>query len=931
MKQLYLVIFCCLFFYKVTSGQGANSKLIDVSYQQARIAQVVTDIESKTAYHFYYDPKVFDTVRITLQANQQTVAHILDMAFANTAFKYAITDQQEILLTKGRAVQTTLADGFFGQRPRPGQAAAGGGAVGSQASTQAFGADEKEQTVAEATIENKTYDIGIKTNTIGTGSATIAGYVKDIKTGEPITGANLYVPDIKIGAQTDAFGFFSLTMPKGRHNITVRALGSRDTHRQIILYSDGKLNIDLQEQIQTLREVKIAGEKIANVSSLQMGVAKMDIKTIKEIPAVFGEADILRAILVLPGVQSVGEATTGFNVRGGSADQNLILLDGLTIYNPAHFFGFFSAFNPDIVKDVELYKITIPERLGGRLSSVLEVTDREGNKKNFTGSAGIGLLTSRLNVEGPIDKDKTSFILGARTTYSNWLLQLLPEAYKHSQASFYDVNLDISHQINANNSIYLYSYISNDNFKLNSDTAYAYSNKNIALRWKHNFNNKFFSVIGAGFDRYQYSVSSSANPITAYTLNFDINQPNFHADFNYYPNSKNAITFGVSSIYYRLHPGSFEPNGAKSLELPDVVPGQQGLESAAYLGDKWDISDKLSVSAGVRLSMYNSLGPATTDYYAPGIARESNTVVDSITYKNNQVMKTYINPELRLSARYNIADNTSMKLGYNQLHQYLHLLSNTTAISPTDVYQLSDPNIKPQSGDQISLGLYRNLKENTIETSVEVYYKRIRNFLDYRSGANLELNNHIETDIINTDGKAYGIEFFVHKTAGKLTGILSYTYSRTFLQQNDPTVLPLVNGGAWYPANYDKPNDFNFTGSYHISHRYSFSMNLVYSTGRPITLPIAKYEYDGSERVYYSDRNQYRIPDYFRTDISINIEGNHKVHQLTHNSWTVGVYNLTGQKNAYSTYFSEQGGIINGYKLSIFAAPIPFVNYNIRF
>src|SRR5471030_3139911 len=313
-------------------------------------------------------------------------------------------------------------------------------------------------------------------------------------------------------------------MPKGRHNITVRALGSRDTHRQIILYSDGKLNIDLQEQIQTLKEVKIAGEKIANVSSLQMGVAKMDIKTIKEIPAVFGEADILRAILVLPGVQSVGEATTGFNVRGGSADQNLVLLDGMTIYNPAHFFGFFSAFNPDIVKDVELYKSSIPEKFGGRLSSVLEVTDREGNKKIFTGSAGIGLLTSRLNIEGPIVKDKTSFIFGARTTYSDWLLSLLPAAYHNSSASFYDLNLDINHKIDDKNSISITTYISNDKFSLNGDTSYAYGNRNANIKWKHNYNNKLYSVFMTGVDDYQYSVTNTANPVNAYKLNFGVRQ-----------------------------------------------------------------------------------------------------------------------------------------------------------------------------------------------------------------------------------------------------------------------------------------------------------------------------------------------------------------------------------------------------------------------
>lgn len=918
MKHLYLIIFCCFFYCRYASGQVAG-KLIDVNYNQATIEAVATDLESKTGSRFYYDPKLFDSLRVTLQASQQSVGNILDQAFKGTSFQYAINGQ-EILLTKGRQIQTVLADGFFDNKVVPGKVVS---------PTQIF-TDQKEQAVTEATIENKIYEVGIK-NPSASGTATIAGYVKDIKTGEPIVGAILYVPDVKTGANTDQFGFYSLTLPKGKHIITVRYIGTRDTRRQISLYADGKLNIDLQEQVLSLKEVRISADKVANVRSPQLGVTRMDIKMIKEIPAVFGEADILRAILVLPGVQSVGEATTNFNVRGGSADQNLVLLDGLTIYNPGHFFGFFSTFNPDVVKDIELYKSSIPERFGGRLSSVLDVSSREGNKKKFTGSAGIGIITSRLNLEGPIDKDKTSFIFGGRTTYSNWLLNLLPESYKHSKASFYDLNFDITHQINDKNTLYLYSYLSNDNFKLNSDTTYNYSNKNIALKWKHTFNNKLYSVISAGFDRYQYGLQSDGNPVNAYKLNFDINQSNFKTDFNYYPNNQHTITFGLSSIYYRLHAGDFEGSGNESLVRPVTVPVQQALESAFYLGDKFDLSDDLTISAGVRLAVYNPLGPGTVNTYAPNLPRQTNFIIDSVTYKNNQVIKTYFNPEIRLSARYNLGDNLSVKAGYNTLHQYLHLLSNTTAISPTDVYQLSNPNVKPQSGDQVSLGLYKNLKSNTIETSVEVYYKRIKDYLDYRSGAQLQLNSHIETEIINTQGKAYGIEFMMRKTAGKLTGIMSYTYSRTLLKQDDPLVQPLVNGGAYYPANYDKPHSFNFTGSYHVSHRYSFQFNFVYSTGRPITLPISRFIYDGSERVYYSDRNRYRIPDYFRTDFSLNILPNHVIKKTTHNSWTVGVYNITGQQNPYSTFFTQEGGTIKGYKLSIFAAPIPFINYNIIF
>ncbi len=919
MKKFYLVFFL-LILIKVAFAQQP-AKTFSVNFHGANMEQFVAELESKSGYHFYYNPVQFDSLKVTLEVVNVPLQTILDRSFRNTNFHYAIVEQQ-VFLTKGREIQTTLAAGFF-----KGKA----GDVPHETIPITDYTNDQDKKIPEATTENKLYEIGIKTNEIKSGTATLAGYVKDIKSGEAVIGASIKVVDSKIGIATDQFGYYSLTLPRGRQTLSIRGLGMRDTRRQILLYSNGKLNIEMQEQITSLKEVRISAEKVANVRSGELGVNRLDIKAIKQVPAVFGEADVLRVILTLPGVQSVGEATTGFNVRGGAADQNLILLNDATIYNPAHFFGFFSAFNPDIVKDIQLYKSSIPEKYGGRLSSVLDVTDREGNKKNITGSAGIGLLTSRLNIEGPIIKDKTSFIFGGRTTYSDWLLKLLPEDYKHSQASFYDLNLDISHQINDRNNIYITSYLSNDKFKLNSDTAYAYSNSNVNIKWKHNFSNKFYSVFTAGNDHYQYNTSSSDNPVNAYKLGFDINQTNFKADFTYYVNPKNTVDFGLSSILYKLNPGDFEPNGSKSLVVPNVVPAERALESALYLGDKYDITPDLLVSFGLRYSLYNYLGPQTVNYYAPNLPRESVNLIDSTTYKKNQVINTYHGPEIRASVRYNLGDNSSIKAGYNTLRQYIHLLSNTTAISPTDVWKLSDPNIKPQYGDQVSLGLYHNTKANTIELSVEVYYKRLKDYLDYKSGATLVLNHHVETDVINTQGKAYGAEFLLRKTAGKLNGWMSYTYSRTFLKQDDPNAGDLINKGNYYPANFDKPHSFNFTGNYRLSHRFSFSLNATYSTGRPITLPIAKYNYAGAERVYYSDRNQYRIPDYFRTDFSMNIEGNHKVHQRTHNSWTIGVYNLTGRQNAYSTYFTEQGGAINGYQLSIFAQPIPFVNYNIRF
>jgi hypothetical protein len=848
---------------------------------------------------------------------------ILNKIFENTTYHYFITDKQEVILTRDLQISISQDAGVFNEKP-----------VQIDPGTHVSDNNNytEPNTTTRAFSENKLYTIGIPGANTRQGNVTVAGYIRNVNSGEAIVNASIYDPVTRARAVTNQFGYYSISLSRGHYTLLIKAASMKDMRRQIVLNGNGELNIDMQEQIISLKEVKISAEKVANVRSVEMGVSKLDIKSIKQIPAVFGEADVLRVILTLPGVQSVGEASTGFNVRGGSADQNLILLNGSTIYNPSHFFGFFSAFDPDIIQDIELYKSSIPEKFGGRLSSVLDITEREGNNKKFTGTAGIGLLTSRFNIEGPIDKGKTSFIFGGRTTYADWLLKTLPSQYRNSSASFYDVNFNITHHINDKNTLFLTTYISSDGFKLNSDTTYSYANHNISLRWKHNFGNKLFSVITGGYDNYDYSIASAVNPVDAYRFKFAINQINFKTDFSYYLSPKHTISFGLSSIRYKIDPGSNQPFSSQSQVAPIIVPAEQALESAVYAGDKYDITSDLSVSLGIRYSIYNYLGPQTINHYAPGLPRTIDNLTDSAKYGSGAFINTYHGPEIRASVRYIINDDLSVKASYNTLRQYIHLLSNTTAISPTDIWKLSDPNIKPQFGDQVSLGFYKNFSSNTIETSVEAYYKHLDHYLDYRSGATLVLNTHIETDVVATQGKAYGIEFLIKKATGQLNGWISYTYSRTFLRQDDPGGgLPAINNGDYYPANYDKPHSLNFVGNYRFSHRYSVSVNTVYSTGRPITYPIGEYYYGGSERVLYSNRNQYRIPDYFRTDLSINIDGNHKVHQFFHSSWTIGVYNLTGRNNAYSTFFTEQGGGIQGYQLSIFANPIPFVNYNIRF
>ncbi len=902
-----------------------NNNLVTGNFQNVTFNEFVQKVEAQTNYHFYYDPPQFDSTTITISVNNAHLPSILDKIFSNTRLHYTIDKDNNIFITKGFSLAANLPYGFYNGQTDTSE-------VEAKREEQAAGyINQKKMVKQEISVENKLFDIGIKRNGVPKGKVNIAGYIRDAQNGEAISGALIYLDHPSVQVRSDQFGYYSITLPAGRHILNIIAPGMFDTRRQVMLYSDGKFDIDLDEKVFRLKEVLVEAGKEKNVRSTTMGMDKLSMTAIKQIPAVMGEVDVLRAVLTLPGVKSVGEASTGLNVRGGATDQNLILFNGANIYNPSHLFGFFSAFDPDVIKDVTLYKSSIPAKYGGRISSVLDITSLDGNDKKVSGSAGIGPLTSKFTLEGPIVKNKTTFVLGARTTYSDWLFKILPKEYNKSHASFQDGTIHINQKINTKNNVYVNGYISGDKFNLNSDTTYQYHNKNGNINWKHIFNNRFYGVFTAGIDHYDYQVAFNGDSVNAYKLAFNINQYKFIADFSYFLSNKHTLSFGLNSLLYDVHSGSLSPLSKNSLIVPDTLEAEHGLESALYLSDHFNVSNDLSLDGGIRFSMFNYLGAKHVNTYAPGLPIDLNNVIATNYYPSGKVVKTYMGPEFRLSARYSLSDNTSIKASANSLRQYIHMLTNTTTISPTDVWKLSDPNIKPQLGTQVALGLYKNFKNNTIETSVELYYKWFNHYLDYKSGAVLVMNHNIETDVINTKGTAYGVELLLKKATGKLNGWLTYTYSRSLLQQNDPYAAEKINKGDQYPSNFDQPHNVSFSGNYRFTHRFSISLNTTYSTGRPITLPIAEYDYAGSVRVLYSERNAYRIPDYFRTDLSMSLDGNHKIHQSTHNSWTLGVYNLTGRKNAYSVYFISENGGIKGYKLSIFGTAIPFITYNIRF
>ncbi|MPR34981.1 TonB-dependent receptor [Salmonirosea aquatica] len=917
MKKIYeliVILAVCWLAGYPAMGQNRTEPLINGQFNDVKFKDFVKTIEGQTDYYFYYDAAKLDNLQIYLQVQNQPLRTVLAQVFKDTEYTYAIDSQNRVFVTKGTAIITQLPTEASNQ----------------EAIAYAPPGDEQEKLLA--TAENKLYEVGPRKVRVTPGNSTVSGFVRNAVTGEPVIGAAVFIDSPQIGVTTDVFGYYSLSIPRGRQRLRVRSIGMRETFRQIMLYSDGKLDIEVLESVTALKEVAIKAGQDANVASSQMGQVKLSIKTLKQVPTVMGETDLLRTVMTLPGVKSVGESSVGLNVRGGSADQNLILFNDATVYNPSHLFGFFSAFNPDILKDVELYKSSIPARLGGRLSSVLDISSRDGNKKKFVGSGGIGLITGRLSLEGPIVKDKSSFIIGGRSTYSNWLLKRLDTGeYNKSTASFYDVNAHISHEINEKNSVYVTGYLSRDRFRLFGDTIYAYQNQLASLKWKHTFNAKLYGTFTAAYTSYQYAVASIQVPLNAFDLKFGIKQASAKAEFSYLLDARHTLDFGLSTIRYGLSPGTFQPRSSESLILPDKLEAEQGQESAVYIEDRFEVNPRLLITAGLRFSVFNYLGPKTVNQYLPGQPIDKLYEAGTQSYAAGKFIKTYGGPEYRISVRRMLTGDLSLKVSYNTLRQYIHLLSNTMVASPTDIWKLSDGYIKPQLGDQIAVGLYRNLRGNQIELSVEGYYKNIRNFLDYKGGDSLIMNPRIEAAVISTRGKAYGIELMLRKMTGKLNGWVGYTYSRSLLRALDRTSPDAPNDGNYYPSNYDKPHDFTAITNYRLSHRFSVSFNFTYSTGRPYTPPIGKYTIEGAQRIYYAARNQYRIPDYYRVDMSMNIEGNHKIKKLAHSSWTVAVYNLLGRKNPSSVYFQTRGGVVNGYKLSIFGQPIPTITYNFRF
>lgn len=771
---------------------------------------------------------------------------------------------------------------------------------------------------------------------------TISGYIKSAEDGESLIGATVSARSLPAkGTGTNIYGFYSLTLPAGEYDLVYSYIGFQPRALNIQLTKNQTMDVELNRKEIQLQEVVITERRSEDhVQNVNMSREALKIEKIKSLPALFGEVDILKTVQLLPGIHSAGEGTTGLFVRGGSADQNLVLLDEAIVYNPSHFLGFFSVFNPDAIKNLEVYKGGIPARYGGRLSSILDIQMKEGNNKKLRLSGGIGSISSRLTVEGPLKKDESSFILSGRRTYADMFLKLSDnEAINNSTLYFYDFSAKANYKLNDHNKLFISGYFGRDKFGAAEEFGLNWGNATATIRWNHLFSEQLFlntSVIYSNFD-YGFDLDMDA---AKFTWNANLKEYNLKMNFTYFSNPENTVDFGYQTTFHKFEPAKIIPRGDTNFEQL-LLDNKHALEHAVYVGNSQQINDKLSLEYGLRYSLFQQIGPGTVYEYEEGKPYDDETITNILEYDLLENIRYYHGPEPRFSARYLLTSGSSLKASYNRMRQYLQIASNATAGLPIDRWIPADRYVKPLIGDQIALGYFRNLRQNTIETSVELYYKWMQNVIDFKSGSDILLNNNIETEISTGKGWAYGAEFMLKKNTGRTTGWISYTLSRTRRQVGG------INGGLPYHARYDRTHDLAIVATYQLNSRLSVSGNWVYATGTAVSLPAGRYQINGLSVPYYDPfkRNAYRMPDYHRLDLSAVLEGKNKRNRRWQSSWSFSVYNAYARKNAFAITFEyvvnndpdydrEDGPVITkepkAIKTYLFSI-IPAVTYNFKF
>lgn len=910
MKKCILLVLCVI----TLQIQSQNKEdLISISFTENTLKEVFTLLENKTSFQFFYIDSWLEDDKLTKEFKNKNIEFILKDILRKTSLNFTIIDAKKIILTKGNLIHKTLYE---------------------EKNELIVKEDLERPIYIENVVDENKKTIIIGKQTVGNKkkSYTIKGIVKNKQTKNPVEGVVVLERNKKISSTTDSKGVFSLELPYGKNTIETLLLGFTPSSKNLIVFGDGSINLTLNEEPEMLDELVIKTKKESNVKEVISGITQINIEEIKNIPQVLGERDILKVATTLPGIKSAGEGAEGVNVRGGKVDQNLFLLDESVMYNPAHFLGLFSAINPFTTSDLKVYKGNIPAEFGGRISSVFDIETKDADTEKFKGEASIGVVTSNVSLEIPIVKKKSGLLVGFRSTYSNWVLKSLNDkSLNNSSASFFDVIAKYNHQFNEKNRLKITAYHSNDDFRIASDTTNTYGNTLASINWSYKFNDKNHGNLILSSSNYAFNINYNSIGNNNFDLKYTINEIGAKLKMHYSHSKKHSFDYGISSKLYNVSPGRLSPSDNNSIITPITIEDERGLESAVFISDNFTVNKKLSFNLGLRYSVYLGLGESTQRYYADNSPTTDANLINSEQFNNNEVYQTYQGLEYRFSGRYFLNPELSLKASLNRSFQFIHRLSNNTTASPTDAWKLSDVNIKPQEGIQVSLGIFKNINVNEYELSIESYYKDYKNVLDYKVGAEFLLNERIETQVLQGPGKSYGIEFLAKKNVGRLNGWIGYSYSRSFIKLDSPFDEERVNNGEFFPTNFDKPHDFNLIANYKLTKRFSLSSNFTYQTGRPITYPTGKYIYQGNEYVLYSDRNQYRIPDYFRLDIGLNIEGNHKIKKFAHSFWNISVYNILGRNNPFAVFFATENGTVKAYQSSIFSTPIPTITYNFKF
>jgi hypothetical protein len=891
-------------------AQGPD-KIVTCHFKGIPFTEFCDIVLHQTGVKIYYKEEWVNKLSVTLEADSITVLSAVSQAIQGSNLEVSLW-HNDLAVLPGTKLLTELPSY-------------------EQITKKVNPVEQKEQVITKS---EERYITGRKTGvtqtiTIGrpgiyttNTKVKVLGRVFDQETGEPLIFVTIYIAETKTGAVSDINGFFTIALSPGKYNAQIEYMGYEKVKYFLDVYSEGSFTIRMKKTAIQMKEIVVSGERKSDIRVKDPGLDKISIKSIRSLPMMMGERDVLKVSSTLPGIVSVGEGSAGLNVRGGGYDQNAFYINRIPIYNTSHLFGFFPSFNSDIIKDFSIYKGLIPAQYGGRLASVFNITTRQGNRKQFTARGGLSPITGNLVVEGPLKKDTASFIFSARSSYSDWLLSRLKDTtINTSSAKFNDLSGGVNWDFKKTQAS-LFVYHSYDHFRLSTINNYDYSNSGASLILGHNFTNSLRGELALIDSRYSFSTVDKLQISSAFQYAYKMDHYEMRADFKHLVNDKHSLDYGADIVLYKLDRGTVLPFGEKSLLGKVNLGKENGIESALYISDSYDIKSWLNLNLGLRYTLFTPMGPVKTYTYDQGEPIDARYINDTLTFGKNQPIRFYHEPDLRLALNLETDEFGSVKLAFNQTHQNLFMLNTNTSVAPNTQWKLADYHLLPSQSNQISLGVFRSLPKNGLETSLEIYYKHTYNYPEFKDGADFLKNPLVETSVLQGKQKAYGIEFYIKRSGRKLEGWLSYTYSRSLIQVNGEHSWNKINNGDVYPANYDIPHSLNVVLNYNLTRRVVFSSIITYQTGKPITYPESIYYVNGVPYLDYSKRNAYRIPHYLRTDFSMTIEGNLRKNKILHSSLILNLYNAMGRMNPYSVYFLSDNGRINSFLYSVIGVPV---------